>query len=851
MGLNDNEVIEMRKKYGSNILTKKKKNSFISLLLESLADPIIKILLIALAIRVVFILQNNDWYETIGIVIAILLASFISTISEYGSEKVFEKMQEEASKLKSKVYRNNKLELISVDEVVVGDIVALSTGDKVPADGVIIDGEVSVDESSINGESREIYKYKSDNLEVSGLYKGTTIYSKTCLMKVTSVGDNTFYGRLAQEIQGKTIESPLKKRLRSLAGTISKIGYVGAFLVSISYLFKVIVINNGFNIDLIINDLTNYNLMIGHLLYAATLTVTVIVVAVPEGLPMMITLVLSSNMKRMVKDNVLVRKLVGIETSGSINILLTDKTGTLTKGNLEVIDFISPSLNHYNSNSLKDKGICDIVKKSMLINNEAIYDKEIIGGNSTDKAFVNFFKENIEKNVISSVPFNSQNKYSMVTLDDGLGLIKGASEKILPYCVSYYTDSGEVKSIISKREITKLINSYTEQGVRVVCMATFRKNIKSLVLVGFVLIKDEIRDDVKESLELVKNANIQTIMITGDNLNTAISIGREINLVDKDSICLTSSELDMLTDEEIKEKLPKIRVIARALPQDKSRLVRICQEMDLVVGMTGDGVNDALALKCADVGFGMGSGTEVAKEASDIIILDNNFKSIATSILYGRTIFKSIRKFIIFQLTVNVCAVSLSVIGPLIGIDTPVTVIQMLWINMVMDTLAGLAFSYEPALKEYMEEKPKKKDEKIMNKYMKDQIIFMGIYSSLLCIIFLKLPFFNKFYRENSIYLMTAFFGLFIFMTIFNSFNARTSRLNLFANLINNKIFIFIIALILIIQIILIYYGGNLFRTVGLNLKELLLIILLSFTVIPVDIFRKMYLRSKNIYDDV
>ncbi len=338
-------------------------------------------------------------------------------------------------------------------------------------------------------------------------------------------------------------------------------------------------------------------------------------------------------------------------------------------------------------------------------------------------------------------------------------------------------------------------------------------------------------------------------MITGDNINTAFSISKEIGLIENNDICLTSSEFNEMNDDEIKNILPNLRILARALPQDKSRLVRIAKEKGLIVGMTGDGVNDAPALKCADVGFALGSGTEIAKEASDIVILDDNLLSISNAILYGRTIFKSIRKFIIFQLTVNFCAISLSIIGPFIGVNTPVTVIQMLWINMVMDTLAGLAFSFEPPLIEYMKEHPKQKKEKIINKYMINEILVTGLYSSLLCILFLKLPFFHSLYRssQGDKYLYTAFFGLFIFIDIFNSFNARTHQINILANILKNKIFIIIISFIAIIQIIMIYYGGNIFRTSGLNFKEFQIMIMLSFSVIPVDWIRKMYLKRKKI----
>ena len=373
--------------------------------------------------------------------------------------------------------------------------------------------------------------------------------------------------------------------------------------------------------------------------------------------------------------------------------------------------------------------------------------------------------------------------------------------------------------------------------------------IDDLTLVGIICIKDEIRKEAKTGIKLVREAHIQTVMITGDNKQTAISIAKDINLLENDQdIVLTSTELSQMTDQEIKEILPKLKIVARSLPGDKSRLVKIAQSMNLVVGMTGDGVNDAPALKKADVGFAMGSGTEVSKEASDIVILDDNFLSISKAILFGRTIFKSIRKFIIVQLTINMCAISLSIICPFIGIDTPITVIQMLWVNMVMDTLAGLAFAYEPPILEYMKEKPKKKDESIINRYMISEILITGLYSAVLCICFLKVPFIKNLFRQSidDIYLMTAFFGLFIFIDIFNSFNARTSRIQILANIKENKMFLFIMSFIVIVQIILIYFGGPLFRTRGLSLKEFIIMLFFAITVIPIDFLRKIIYKKIN-----
>ena len=854
-GLSSKEVIESRKKYGTNQIKSKEKNSFFRLLLEAFGDPIIKILLIALAIKTIFLFHDFDWFETIGIIVAILVASLISAISEYGSEAAFERLQEESARIKCKVKRDGKIEEILIDEVVVNDVVLLQTGDKIPADGEIIKGEIYVDESSINGEAREAFKSSRSEKEV---FRGTVVYSKEALMLVKKVGDNTFYGHMAKELQEKSPDSPLKIRLRKLAQVISKIGYFGAFLVSFSYLFCQIFVENGFNLTAIIDTITNFPELFGHILYALTLSVTIIVVAVPEGLPMMITLVLSSNMKRMLKDNVLVRKMTGIETAGSLNILFTDKTGTLTKGKLEVVGLISGSFQEYKSELelTKYNKFHEHLKNNCIYNNASYLSNEnkAVGGNITDRAILEFISSDcsLKYNKIDIEVFDSNNKYSKVTInnDEKITYIKGAPEKLLPKCSYYLSETGRVIPFNQKENLQSKIKQITSKGIRVILLAYNTKNsLDNLIFIGALYIKDDIRKEAIEGVKLVRNAGIWTIMITGDNKDTASSIAKEVGIINSENdIILTSDELNKMSDEKIKDILPRLKVVARSLPHDKSRLVKISQALGLVVGMTGDGVNDAPALKKADVGFAMGSGTEVSKEASDIVILDDNFLSISKAILYGRTIFKSIRKFIIFQLTINLCAISLSIIGPFIGVETPVTVIQMLWINMIMDTLAGIAFSYEPALKEYMREKPKKKEENIMNSYMYGEILFTGIYSAILCIFFLKNPWIRTFYRidSNYKYFMTAFFTLFIFTGIFNSFNARTSRINLFHGLKQNKTFIFVILLIIIVQLGIIYYGGSLFRSYGLYYEELLVTVLIAFSVIPIDIIRKVFLRKKN-----
>lgn len=851
IGLTDEEVVKSRNKYGSNEIKKTNNNSFFKLLLESLGDPMIKILLIVLGIKVVFLFAEFDWFETLGILIAIFIASLISTISEYGSNKAFQKLLENNNQKMVKVKRNGKLCLISINDIVVSDIVYLSNGDYIPADGEIIDGSILIDESSINGESRETYKDSKLSGEKRKVYKGTIVTSGECIVKVCSVGVNTLFGKIAKEVQEKSSDSPLRIRLKHLASIISKIGYVGAFLVFFSYLFSSIVIANNFNINLIISCVSNVSLMIDYVIYALTLAVTIIIVSVPEGLPMMVALVLSTNMKKMIKKNILVKKMVGIETAGSLNVLLTDKTGTLTNGKLSVYGIINYQDKLFNNDVelYKYPKYYNIVGNSIVLNNDAVIsDNKIINGNSTDKALISFMNYISDEKIIKKESFDSDKKYSLVETNNYI-YYKGAPEVLIPKC-KYYLNNDVEDSHVDFDYLNRVIAKYMHKGYRVISLCYKNKSNNNVVYVGSVLLKDEIRKDAKEGIKLIKSSGVKMIMVTGDSLDTALFISKELNLLSDDDIYLTSSDLSLMSDDEIKSKINKIKVVARAKPHDKSRLVKIIKEMNLVVGMTGDGINDAAALKKCDVGFAMGSGTDVAKEASDIVILDDNINSISMAILFGRTIFKNIRKFIIFQLTMNICAMSLSIIGPFIGISTPVTVMQMLWINMIMDTLAGLAFAYEEPLLSYMDEKPKSKNEPIINKYMYEEIVFTGLYSSLLCILFLKIPFVKSLirYDVNDKYFLTAFFALFVFMGIFNAFNTRTNRYNLFYRIKNNKVFLIIFMLVAIMQIYFIYYGGTIFRTYGLNLKELLIVLGLAFSVVPVDLFRKFIFNNNKDY---
>lgn len=873
LGLTEIEVSRSRETYGENQLSKQKRKGFFKSFLESFGDPMIKVLLIALAINLLFLFQNANWFESIGIAVAILLATFVSTLSEYGSESAFEKLQEEAARINCRVRRAEGLVEIPMSDIVVGDCVLLQSGDRVPADGVMVQGQLDVDQSALNGESKEAQKFPgtsqapgggdSDFLNHGLLFSGTIVCGGEGYMRVTKVGDATFYGRIGVEIQQETRESPLKLRLGELAKSIGKFGYVAAAFSALAYLFNILILDNKFDPVLIRAALTTPGILLPLILKAGTLAVTVIVMAVPEGLPMMITVVLSANMKRMLKDNVLVRKLVGIETAGSLNILFTDKTGTLTRGKLDVTHFVSGTGKAWTAREAgsTETKLWEILYDSLYYNNAASMQGGVpIGGNATDRAALQFVSRlkrgNRKLQKTGSIPFSSSAKFMATTVsgDWNTTLIKGAPEKILPFCTECYSDSGAVLPFSDKAKVDDLLKELADKAVRVIAVAVSDRTVSadqpfgSLRLVGLLGIRDEIRPEAIKGVRDVQGAGIQVVMITGDARPTALAIAREMGLVKKDSdVVLTSEELNALPDEVLAKMLPNLRVVARALPSDKSRLVRLAQAGGLVVGMTGDGVNDAPALKAADIGFSMGSGTEVAIEAGDIVILDDNFISISKAVCYGRTVFKSIRKFIIYQLSICMCAVGVTVIGPLLGVDFPITVIQMLWINIVMDTLAGLAFSGEKARAKYMQEPPKSRDEPIINSYMRGQIVVTSIYSAGLCLWFLKNPSLQAvFSAHNQVYKMTAFFALFMFSAIFTSFCARTHQMNLLDYLAANKPFLWIMGLVTIIQILLVYFGGTLFRTVGLEFSDMLLVVLLAFTIIPIDIIRK-YFSSKTV----
>ncbi|MBF0468746.1 MAG: calcium-translocating P-type ATPase, PMCA-type [Desulfamplus sp.] len=901
LGLSSSAVLEARNKYGSNQLTKQEVESFWDKYKGNFEDPIIRILLVALAINIIFVfLGKAHWYESVGIAVAVLLATLVGTWSEHKNEATFQQLQEDASKIKCKVFRDGTITEIYIDDIVAGDFVVLQPGDKIPADGIIHTGNLKVDQATLNGESAEAKKNQApanyrdesqsvDFLDPYKLFRGTVVCSGEATMVVKSVGDSTEYGKLALEMQTDDRDSPLKVKLADLAHSISLFGYIGGTLIAVAFIFKKIVLENGFDMVRIIAYVGVWQNPVNDIVNAVILAVIIIVVAVPEGLPMMIAMVLSMNMRKMLNDNILVRKLVGIETSGSLNILFSDKTGTITKGQLEVINFISGDNKVFNKFDDIVKELKDLLHISIIHNTNALFctDNEsckVIGGNATERALVGFINmgqgANNQVEKVFSIPFSSDRKFSATqiksanlinstisrsngteTIDNNshnLTLIKGAPEKIIGQCRTYYSHSGQIKEFTDAdaASLEQTMNDLAERAIRVIALATSQealeedKPLTEMTLVGIVGIRDEVRPEAVSAIKEVQGAGIQVVMITGDRKETAIAIAKESGLIQNgEDAVLTSEDLQKMSDDELKKLLPEIRVIARALPTDKSRLVKVAQELNLVVGMTGDGVNDAPALKKSDVGFAMGSGTEVAKEAGDIVILDDNFISIEKAVLYGRTIFKSIRKFIVFQLSINVSAVLISFIGPLIGLVQPLSITQMLWVNLVMDTLAALAFGGEPALKRYMNELPKRRDEKIVSTDMWSSILTGGVFISVLSIFFLTSDTIADFFRfgpdgSHDMYLYTGFFSFFVFISILNGLNARTDTLNLFEHINQNTGFIKVMSSILGIQIVMTYAGGVILRTYGLVLNEWLLIVSLALLIIPLDLCRKLVIRS-------
>lgn len=885
-GLTDKEVDEARKKYGSNEIPDSEPTTFWQEFKETFSDPMIKILLaIALLMIVMFFFGYAEIYEPMGTIIAVIIVATVSAKTGVASDTKYRELKENTEKDKCKVYRNGIITVIDVEDVVVGDKVLLQSGDKVPADGILISGKLSVNNSALNGEAEECKKTAADeNVEMAenitgdtfvdsySLFRGAVIFDGEGVLDVRKTGLKTMMGKMAEEMQEDEPDSPLKVKLAKLAKQISTFGYIGAIVIAVLYLGYFIFIATDGGASAFFNS--GIENILTKIVEAVSLAVVIIVCAVPEGLPLMISLVLMQNTSKMLDHNVLVRKAEGIETAGSLNILFSDKTGTITKGVLEVVDFFTADANsipmdEYGKHS-QIKGLMDL---AIGKNTQSMFDGEhrVIGGNPTDQALMKFIGEttfktlqdNKECVITKEQGFNSTNKFSQARIDAvGKTFYKGAPERLLASAKKYLDADGNVKDI-DMDVLNKKIDGLAEKAMRVLAFGYSESDMveskinDDIVIIGLVAIRDDVRLEVKDAIKEVQNAGIQVVMITGDRLETAVAIAKDAGLLREESDrAISSAQLNEMSDDEVKAIIPNIRVIARALPTDKSRMVRLCQEMNLVVGMTGDGVNDSPALKRADVGFAMGSGTEAAKEAGKIVILDDNFKSIKDAIWYGRTIYHNILKFCKFQLVINVAAVVVSAIAPFFGVEEPLKVTHLLFVNLVMDGLGAMMLGNEPALKEYMNEKPRRRDESIISKKMMTQILVMGGWLTIMSFIFLKAPVFvNKFFDGNNDKLLTGYFVLFIVSALFNGFNVRDERFGIFKGLNENTGFLKVFAIIVIVQAVIVNAAlipfplfkwiGEMFSCVPFGIEGWLIVILLAFTMIPVDLLRKIIMGKK------
>ena len=872
-GLSDNAVSESRKIYGANVVTTQEAEGFFDKLRTNLKDPIIVILIVALAVTVFLAAMGfAPWYEGLGIAFAVVMATLIATWSEYSNENEFQRLLEEASKVKVKVFRNSTLVEILIDDLVVNDLVLLQPGDTVPADGYLLTGEIELNESALTGESETVKKTGADDEKHSEaeekyeMSRAALVVDGEAVMKVLEVGDKTKYGATLKELtSAETRPSPLQEKLATLGRQISRFGYVGALFIAFSFMFNHIFLEGG-GWEIYFSKPAPE--IIYHIVTAIILAIIIIVVAVPEGLPMMIAVVLSMNMHKLLKAKVLVRKLLGIETSGSLTILFTDKTGTLTQGKLTVSELLLGNAEHLQSYKEIPENLRETVSFALRNNTPALIDTgdpenpKIVGANPTGQALLRFLGADLDKQddvkVKVNIPFNSAYKFSATQVEgsQNLTMVKGAAEIVLAGCTHYLDVDGNKVELDSEKLKEEMLG-LSERAMRLIGLAVSNQDLgeenvlpSDLTLVGIFGLRDEMRKESKTAVETARRAGIQVVMITGDAKDTAQAIAREVGILEKEqALVLTSKELGEISDEELIKILPDMRVVARALPADKNRLVKLAKSMNWVVGMTGDGVNDAPAVKNADVGFSMGDGTDMTKESSDIVILDNNFISLTNAVRYGRTLLKSIRKFLIFQLTVNVAAILVAFLGPFFGIDLPLTMTQLLWVNIVMDTLAAFAFSGEAALKRYMNEKPIPKGESLISGDMWSAILIDGIFMASISIYFLTSDFVAGLFvcdavrcpdPELNLVLLTGFFGFFVFMNNFNKFNARTEGLNLFEHITENRNFLVVVILIFFLQTSFTYFGGEVLRTVGLTLEEWFYVLAFAITIIPLDLTRKL-----------
>ncbi len=866
-GLSPEQVEESRKKFGKNVMSPPPRKPLWLQFLEKFKDPTIILLSVAAVISILIGFHTGNFIEGIGIIIAIILATGVSFYSEYKSNKEFEVLKEVKKDI-TKVIRGGKFHTIPINEIVVGDVVILEIGDGVPADGIVTKSiGLKVDESLLTGESKPVKKTPASDLPddrafpSNMVYKGTLVVDGSGEFIVTAVGDNTEMGKIALSLTSQEQPpTPLQERLEVLSKQIGYFGITFAFLIFVSLVVM------GFKKGTLHGwNYATFEEIIQYFIVA----VTIIVVAVPEGLPMMVTMSLAFNMRKMARANCLVKSLGASETIGAVTVICSDKTGTLTLNQMKPVWFYMANKEYTRADidKFKDTPEWKSIVKNSSINSTAHLEikdgkyKPI--GNATEGALLGFLYEigidywKIRKKakIIRQIPFSSSRK-RMITVvkekDRYICYEKGAPSILLEECSHIMIDGNVVPIEKYKSKVLESLHKASSNAYRV--LAFTKKYLDhpctdeiecchrghDHILIGLVGIADPLRPHVSESVEACHKAGIDIKMVTGDDINTAISIAKECKILrNEDDIALTHQEFEKLSDEELASKIDKIKVLARSRPLDKLKLVKVLHSRREVVGVTGDGTNDSPALVQADVGISMGkSGTEVAKEASDIVLLDDNFKSIATGIHWGRTIYENIQRLIQFQLTVNFTALLVAFIGPFIGFNLPLTAIQLLWVNIIMDTFAALALSGEPPREETMRKKPRKRDQHIISPTMASYIFMVGAYMTVVLLILLKTNFLGG---STPIERYTILFTTFVMFQVWNEFNCRSLHLeeSPFKGLSKNPMFIIIILIIVTVQILVVNYGGAIFRTTPISLKTWIKIVILTSSVLPVGYIAK------------
>lgn len=872
-GLTSSQVTKNREKYGSNKLPEKKLKTGFQFFMETFEDHLNQILLAMMIVfTVIAVLGQGSYSEPIGVAVVLLAIAFLGMNTNLKSQKSAKELKDRTSIHYCNVIRDGKVEHINANDLVVGDLVIIQSGEGIYADGYLVEGSVKVDNSVLNGESDPCKKTawegnnepitfggkrtadSDDFLKYYTLFSGTTVTDGEGKMIVTNVGADTVNGQTILTIDEiEETKTSLEIQLDDLASQISKFGYIGAAIIVVALIATNIVQYGGFAEYFGIGWIG----VLKNVLTVAVTALTIIVAAVPEGLPLIINLITAQNAKIMIKHNVLAKHTNKIPEAGNIQLLCTDKTGTLTVGKLVPVENVMGNGNEVP----KDSIIGNMFKLNIALNSSAMYDenKDIVGGNATERALLTMIDSDEYKTFTNAVEvtnrkiFNSANKFSAVETSGKDGKVtyyKGAPEKLIDAAVSYETVEGVQP--IERDKLKDIVKSYATKAMRVIATGYSKKELPEegfpddLILTSLVAIRDDVRPEVPEAVAKMHGAGVQVMMVTGDVIDTAKAIAKDAGLITSESdIAMSAIDFDALSDEEAKAKLPYIKVIARATPNTKLRIVRLAQELGLCVGMTGDGTNDAPALKAADVGFSMGSGTDVCKEAGDIIITDDNFVSITDAVLLGRTFMHNVMKFLKFQLPINVGLVILSILYPIIMAVEAVAAVQILVINIVMDSLNSLSFGGEPAKDEYMKEKPIPKGSKLLSKETIGQIAvsvvaFIGIFGITL------LPAVQKAFGNNEAVYATVRFALLVMMATFNGFNIRTDGFNLFKGISKNILFIEIAVAIFALTFVLAQFGGEIMGCTALTATQWAITVGLAFMIIPIDLVRKAVIRVKR-----